>query len=256
MLCFLVSFLFLFCLGGSVGCFVSCVDVVLFLCCVFHGLLRVFVFVSRRGWGSSSVTRRDVCVATPGRVRTVLCGEKWGGVGNFFICLCGGVVLLGVMVEKKVEGGLLVVSGRSSPYGMSRLAPAWELVDLVREVERADEVLGAVASGQLAVIVEQMRVLQGQARRILERAVESRDLHRVACNFERVPGDIYHLYRRPGGELYFGLLSPEDWGGNPPHCWEGSYRLERDMSWTSVEDIVERDEKVGEVRALLEGSGI
>ena len=139
---------------------------------------------------------------------------------------------------------------------MSRLAPAWELVDLVREVERADEVLGAVAGGQLAVIVEQMRVLQGQARRILERAVESRDLHRVACNFERVPGDIYHLYRRPGGELYFGLLSPEEWGGNPPHCWEGSYRLERDMSWTSVEDIVERDEKVGEVKALLEGSGI
>ena len=148
------------------------------------------------------------------------------------------------------------MSGRSSRYGMSRLAPAWELVDLVREVERADEVVGAVVGGQLSVIVEQIRMLQGQARRILERAVESRDLHRVACNFERVPGGVYHLYRRPGGELYFGLLSPEDWGGRPPHCWEGSYRLERDMSWTSVEDIVERDEKVGEVRALLSGVGI
>lgn len=68
-------------------------------------------------------------------------------MGNFFICLCGGVVLWVVMVEKKVEGGLLVVSGRSSPYGMSRLAPAWELVDLVREVERADAVVGAVVGG-------------------------------------------------------------------------------------------------------------
>jgi hypothetical protein len=33
------------------------------------------------------------------------------------------------------------------------------------------------------------------------------------------------------------MLSPDDWGGRPPHPFVGSYRLEADMSWTAAEAI-------------------
>jgi hypothetical protein len=46
--------------------------------------------------------------------------------------------------------------------------------------------------------------------------------------------DVYHLYRDGNGSLYFSMLSPEEWGGNPPHGFEGSYRVEVDMSFTPV----------------------
>jgi hypothetical protein len=38
------------------------------------------------------------------------------------------------------------------------------------------------------------------------------------------------------------MLSPEDWGGQPPKPFRGSYRLENDMSWTPAEAIDQPDE--------------
>jgi hypothetical protein len=145
------------------------------------------------------------------------------------------------------EGGenttALAPSDHASPYPVSRLAPPFGLVDLAREIQDADRVLGAVVGGQLEVIAEQIRGLQERARDILERADRAGQLHRAACNFRKRPGATYHLYRRPSGELYFSMLSPEDWGGSgtgggPPHPFEGSYRLEVDMSWTRVDSAI------------------
>lgn len=54
-------------------------------------------------------------------------------------------------------------------YPTSRLGAKIELVDLAREIEKADETIGLVVSGKLDVIREQMRALQEQARRLLRR---------------------------------------------------------------------------------------
>lgn len=35
------------------------------------------------------------------------------------------------------------------------------------------------------------------------------ELNNVACNFVKKPGQVYHLYERPSGQKYFGMLSPE-----------------------------------------------
>jgi hypothetical protein len=129
----------------------------------------------------------------------------------------------------------LTVPDRASPYPVSRLAPAFTLVDVAREIEDADRMLGAVVGGQLDVIAEQIRALQEKARTILDGAKRAADLHRAACNFRKRPGSTYHLYRRPNGEAYFSMLSPEEWGGSPPHAYEGSFRLEVDMSWTPID---------------------
>jgi hypothetical protein len=42
--------------------------------------------------------------------------------------------------------------------------------------------------------------------------------------------------------MFFSMLSPGEWGGNPPNEHLGSYRLEYDMSWTPLDKMEARDE--------------
>ncbi len=123
----------------------------------------------------------------------------------------------------------------ASPYPVSRLAPAFELVDLAREIARADEMLVNKAGAQLQLIADQMRQLQQQARTILEQTRRDQELHHARCGFQKKPGQIYHLYRNATDEPLLSLLSPDDWRGRPPHPFVGSFRLESDRSWTPLE---------------------
>ena len=144
----------------------------------------------------------------------------------------------------------------ASPYPLSRLAPATELVDLAQQIADADAMLNTRVSAKLKVIADQVKVLQAEARAILEETQRDQDLHRVACNFKRQPGRIYHLYQRSDNSRYFSMLSPEEWRGNPPHTFLGSYRLESDMSWTPAEAIDEPDDTRAMVQRLLAQKGI
>lgn len=143
----------------------------------------------------------------------------------------------------------------ASPYPVSRLAPAIELVDLAKEIAKADTMLNTRASAKLKVIADQMKALQAEARTVLEETQRDQDLHRAQCNFQRQPGKLYHLYRKPDGSLYFSMLSPQDWG-TPPHEFQGSYRLEADMSWTPADQIDQPDDTRELVNRLLEQKGV
>lgn len=127
----------------------------------------------------------------------------------------------------------------SAPYPVSRLAPAFDAAvaaqDLAKDLARAEHMLGAVARGKIELIVEQIQSLQAQAQRIVSQAQEDLELHRAECRFAREAGGVYHLYHRPDNTRYFSLLSPQDWGGEPPHHYEGSYQLLDDMRYMRVE---------------------
>jgi hypothetical protein len=152
------------------------------------------------------------------------------------------------------SGGKHQGADHASPYPVSRLAPAFDLVDVAREIQKADALIVDVASEKLRIIAEQIQALQDQARAILEDARRDADLHRAVCNFVKRPGKIYHLYRKADGTPYFSMLSPDDWKGAPPDAFEGSFRLELDSSWTPVEKIAAREPKRAEMRRLL-GTG-
>lgn len=145
---------------------------------------------------------------------------------------------------------------RSAPYPVSRLAPSTDLVDLAQQIAQADAMVNHRVGAQLHVIAEQIRHLQQQARAVLEAAERDQALHRAACQFKRIPGRTYHLYRRNGGQLYFSLLSPADWGDQPPHDFQGSYRLENDMSWTAAEHVEQHEVDSARVLQLLAESGL
>lgn len=140
----------------------------------------------------------------------------------------------------------------SSPYPLSRLAPRFDLVSMAQEIQAADTMLAAVAGAELEAIADQMRALRERAQDVLERARRDAGLHRARCRFRKQPGRVYHLYREPDGTAYFSLLSPEDWRGEPPHTFEGSFRLELDQSWTPAAEIEARDRRRTASGRLLE----
>ncbi|XP_013775484.1 uncharacterized protein C1orf50 homolog [Limulus polyphemus] len=108
-----------------------------------------------------------------------------------------------VETAQNVGGAQLVECSQSSAK------PHLDLVELAQQIQTADSFTKANACSKLTVIAEQVRFLQEQARKVLEEAKSNFDLHHVACNFHKIPGSIYYLYRRSSGHRYFSMISPE-----------------------------------------------
>uniref|UniRef100_A0A183GT64 PsbP domain-containing protein n=1 Tax=Heligmosomoides polygyrus TaxID=6339 RepID=A0A183GT64_HELPZ len=90
------------------------------------------------------------------------------------------------------------------------------------------------------------------AIRVLEDAQRDEELHSVACNMQKQPGRVYHLYERSDGYRYFSLLSPDEWGKEEKRKeYVASYRLEPDRSWTPTSEIVKRDIQFRSLDAFL-----
>jgi len=134
--------------------------------------------------------------------------------------------------ERRYSGPNQHTASRSSPYPTQRLAPVVSLVDTARAIEQASTQIAHQTHAQLDLINEQIKFLQGQARDILNKAQHDLALHQAECRFNRVIGRCYHLYRRANGASYFSMLSPDDYRGEPPHEFLGSYWLEADQTWT------------------------
>ena len=145
---------------------------------------------------------------------------------------------------------------RSSPYPTSRLAPQVELVDLARQISEADSMVNNRVSAKLKVIADQIKALQREARAVLDEARQDQELHRAECQFKRIPGRLYHLYKKADGKTYFSMLSPDDWNGRSPHTYINSYRLENDMSWTPLENLDDEDDSRELINRLLLETGL
>lgn len=128
-------------------------------------------------------------------------------------------------------------SDNTAPYPVSRMAPAVELVDLAKEIANADQMLNLQVNNKLSLIADQIKSLQDTARHILETAQRDQTLNQASCNFNKLPGKIYHLYTKNNGNSYLSMLSPNDWGGKAPHDYGGAFRFEADYSWTPESEI-------------------
>lgn len=133
-------------------------------------------------------------------------------------------------VEGRYQG-----PAHASPYPLSRMAPSFDLVDVAKSIQQADQTLATMTGGKLSLIADQIARLQEEARAILEKAKRDAELHRVSCAFEKKPGGVYHLYRRADGALWFSRLAPEEWVTPQAQTFEGSYLLELDQSFTRVD---------------------
>ena len=153
----------------------------------------------------------------------------------------------------EIDPGRYDGPSRAAPYPLSRTAPAYDLVDVAAQIQKADQTLATMTGGKLGVIAEQIARLQSQARVLLEKARRDSELHRAACRFEKKPGGIYHLYRRTDGALWFSRLAPDEWVTPQAQSFEGTFRLELDMSFSRL-DVPEEPPPVVPIASLL-GSG-
>ncbi|XP_076452427.1 uncharacterized protein C1orf50 homolog [Babylonia areolata] len=136
--------------------------------------------------------------------------------------------------------GLQLVSSKQTNKPSSPM----DLVELAKEVQKADEFTRANACSKLTIIADQIRYLQEQAKKTLETAHRDNMLHHAACNLVKRPGTMYYLYERESGQQYLSILSPQEWGSSCPHEFIGAFRLEYDMSWTPIEDVPKRSEEI------------
>merc|ERR1712158_330613 len=127
-----------------------------------------------------------------------------------------------------------LVERNTCPNGFQLVDPAksgkknqFDLVELAANIQTADQFTRATAGSKLTVIAEQVRFLQQQARKVLEDARLNALLHKTACNFKKVPGKTYYVYKQRANpdEEMLSMISPEEWGPGGPE-YVGGYRLE------------------------------
>merc|ERR1711973_255924 len=128
----------------------------------------------------------------------------------------------------------------------------FDLVELADQVNKADQFTRATAGSKLTVIAEQVRFLQGQARKVLEEARMNALLHKTSCNFKKIPGKTYYVYRqRRTPDEFLSMITPEEWGVSGPEFVAG-YRLEYVMSWTELKDLDKRSKEMSLINKILE----
>ncbi|OWA51003.1 putative Uncharacterized protein C1orf50 [Hypsibius exemplaris] len=151
-----------------------------------------------------------------------------------------------------------LVGGREiliNPAKRHQITDSMDLVGLAQQLQTADNFTKANTTNKLIVIVDQIRYLQEQAKKILEEANRAQQLHHVACNFKKIPGNIYYLYEKiPSQERLFSMLSPSDWGRSCPYSFLGAFKLQYDMSWTPFEKIQEKEEDLQLINRIIQGS--
>merc|ERR1711892_1079451 len=131
----------------------------------------------------------------------------------------------------------------------------YELVELAAHVQTADKFTRATAGSKLQVIAEQLKQLQEQARKVLDDARLNALIHKTACNFKKVPGTTYYVYknRKNPDTEFISMISPEEWGSaSPEFC--GGYRLEFDQSWTALKDCEKRKNEMLMINKILDTS--
>merc|ERR1712156_1033758 len=159
-----------------------------------------------------------------------------------------------------IQSGVNLVPRDTCPNGFQLVDPdrsgkktQFALVELAAQVEKADQFTRATASSKLQIIAEQVRFLQEQARKVLEDARLNALVHKTSCNFKKIPGKTYYIYkqRKNPDQEFLSMISPEEWGPSGPEFVAG-YRLEFDMSWTELKDLDKRGNELALINKILD----
>lgn len=129
----------------------------------------------------------------------------------------------------------VVENKNSLTYPSRTLDPPITIVDQAKEIEKATDRIKTDINSKLDMIVKQIKFLQDEARKIINDAYDNIELHKIPCNFQKIPGEVIYLYDKGGEALYFSRLSPEDWNNNPPHIYKGTYKLKADKLFEKIQ---------------------
>lgn len=83
---------------------------------------------------------------------------------------------------------------------------------------------------QLKQIKEQIDLLAQQARALQNRVEVSEKIYLADCGFKPIIGKVYHLYRK-SDKWILSMISPQEWGANPPYEFVSTVKLLADHTW-------------------------
>jgi len=91
---------------------------------------------------------------------------------------------------------------------------------------------------QLDMILEQMRLLAKQAKRLKDRVNVSTDVYKAKITFQPIIGTHYFLYQQESEELVLSLVGPEEWGSKDPIGeFQAEVKLLADHTWEVIRQV-------------------
>jgi hypothetical protein len=84
---------------------------------------------------------------------------------------------------------------------------------------------------QLHQIKEQVETLIRQAQAIHDRITISEKIYKADCGFKPVVGYVYYLYEKKDSSWVISMVSPQEWGKNPPYTYIAEVELLADSTW-------------------------
>ena len=131
------------------------------------------------------------------------------------------------------------------PYAHTIGSAIIKPIDKGREKGVAMSAMYEQTANQLHQIKDQVEHLMKQAQDIHDRIDVSEKVYMADCSFQPVMGNVYQLYEKSDGTWILSMVTPEEWGENPPYYFLASARLLHDHTWEILE--VNKDKPVVEV---------
>lgn len=123
---------------------------------------------------------------------------------------------------------------QATPYPQSRLSPPISPHSLLSTNLPVSN-LKIGLEGKLKIISDQIKSLQKLGEELIMETQTNIELHNIPCSIAKKSGDIFHLYRREDGTQFLSIISPPEWNGMFTLTYEGTFKLEQDMSWIRVD---------------------
>ena len=117
------------------------------------------------------------------------------------------------------------------PYASNVGSAIIKPIDKGRVKGMAMEAMYEQTDVQLTQIRRQVELLIQQAKEIHERVDVSERIYLADMGFKPRVGHTYHLYERKNGKHVLSLVSPEEWGPNPPYDFVSTVKLMSDHTW-------------------------
>ncbi|MCH2214643.1 MAG: DUF2452 domain-containing protein [Flavobacteriales bacterium] len=123
------------------------------------------------------------------------------------------------------------------PYPHTVGSPAFAPTEMGVIKSRSMKAMEEQSNIQLDQIKEQIALLAEQAEKLKNRVEVSKAVYSAEMNFDPVIGSEYHLYARKEESFVLSMISPGEWGKNPPfRHFVASVRLLADRTWEVTRD--------------------
>ncbi len=135
-------------------------------------------------------------------------------------------------IQNPIDPDKIAENPHNLPYAHTVSGVEIKPIDKGKVKGRAVKSMYKQTDMQLDQIKKQIELLAEQAQGIQDRITISEQIYNAQMNFEPLIGFTYHLYeRKDGSEYVLSMVSPEEWGANPPYHFIATVELLSDHTW-------------------------